>query len=183
LVLRLGDYKWSSYLAYGYGRRAPKWLKMDLILSRFEGNDPHGAYRKKVQGYSGEEAKIWEDLRHGLIMGTEDFVDRIRARYVGNAVNPEIPQQGRMLKTLKADEVLQRASTVFDFDLDKWRRSRWISRKDREKRDLLVYVLWDSGFFTNQQIGGVFGLVYLTVSRRVGICRERLSKDYRKRKD
>jgi len=130
LVLRLGDYKWSSYLAYGYGRRAPKWLKMDLILSRFEGNDPHGAYRKKVQGYSGEEAKIWEDLRHGLIMGTEDFVNRIRARYVGNAVNPEIPQQGRMLKTLKADEVLQRASTVFDFDLDKWRRSRWISRKD-----------------------------------------------------
>jgi len=38
-----------------------------------------------------------------------------------------------------------------------------------KKRDLLVYVLWDSGFFTNQQIGGVFGLVYLTVSWRVGI--------------
>ncbi|MBW1699680.1 MAG: hypothetical protein JRK26_23145 [Deltaproteobacteria bacterium] len=55
--------------------------------------------------------------------------------------------------------------------------------KKRDLLDLLVYVLWDSGFFTNQQIGGVFGLVYLTVSWRVGICRDRLSKDYRKRKD
>ncbi|HID31623.1 MAG TPA: hypothetical protein EYP19_16700, partial [Desulfobacterales bacterium] len=177
LVSRLADYKWSSYLAYGYGRKVPGWLKRDLILSRFGRDDPHGAYRKKVQSYSGEEAKVWEDFRHGVVIGTEDFVDRIRKRYLDDGLNPEIPRQRRMLKAVRAEEVLKEASMVLGFDADKWRRSRRVSSQDRDQRDMLLYLLWDSGRFTNQQIGDAFGLAYSAVSRRVGICRGKLLKD------
>ena len=68
------DYKWSSYPIYAYGRIGPEWLKTDLILSFFSSKDDHKDYREKVQRYAGQEARLWEDLRHGLIMGTQKFV-------------------------------------------------------------------------------------------------------------
>jgi putative transposase len=70
MVKRLMDFKWSSYPAYAYGRKGPEWLKTDLILSHFSGEDGRKAYREKVQAYAGEEKGLWEDFRHGVILGT-----------------------------------------------------------------------------------------------------------------
>jgi REP element-mobilizing transposase RayT len=68
IVKRLAGYRWSSYKVYAYGRKAPKWLSTDLILSQFgDDQDCHRGYRKKVQKYASEEKSLFEDLRHGLI--------------------------------------------------------------------------------------------------------------------
>ncbi len=37
----------------------------------------------------------------------------------------------------------------------------------KEKRDLLVYLLWASGRMTNEQIGQLFGISYSAVSHAV----------------
>ncbi|MBM3303352.1 MAG: transposase, partial [Deltaproteobacteria bacterium] len=68
VVERLGDYPWSSYRAYAYGKSAPEWLSMELILGQLPGRDRHRAYRQKVQEYAGEEGRLWEDFRHGLVL-------------------------------------------------------------------------------------------------------------------
>ena len=44
-------------------------------------------------------------------------------------------------------------------------------------RDLLIYLLWETGLFTNYQIGNNFGLAYSTVSQIVGHVRQRLSEN------
>ena len=49
IMFFLMDYKWSSYPAYTYGKKAPAWLKRRIILSQFEEEDPQLAYRRKVQ--------------------------------------------------------------------------------------------------------------------------------------
>jgi REP element-mobilizing transposase RayT len=82
LVKRLADFRWSSYLAYAYGKRAFKWLSIELILSQFEGEDRHRSYRVKVQRYAKEEKRLWEDLRHGLFLGSKGFVKRIRKEFL-----------------------------------------------------------------------------------------------------
>ena len=52
IVNRLAGYCWSSYKVYGYGRKTPKWLSTDLILSQFVGDqDFHRSYREKIQKY------------------------------------------------------------------------------------------------------------------------------------
>ena len=63
---------------YAYGRKTPKWLSTDLILSQFAGDqDRHRSYREKVQKYASEEKRLFEDLRHGLILGSKQFVEKV----------------------------------------------------------------------------------------------------------
>ena len=89
VVNRLAGYRWSSYNAYAYGHTAPKWLSTDLIWDQFAGEqDCHRSYRKKVQKYASEEKRLFEDLRHGIILGSKQFVEKIRKKVVsGEPVN------------------------------------------------------------------------------------------------
>lgn len=41
----------------------------------------------------------------------------------------------------------------------------------------MIYFLWQTGCFANQKISELFGLSYPSVSRRVGIFREKLRVD------
>ncbi len=41
----------------------------------------------------------------------------------------------------------------------------------------MIYILWQTGRFTNQEIAKLFGLTYSSVSRRVGIVRTQLRED------
>ena len=41
----------------------------------------------------------------------------------------------------------------------------------------MIYMLWQTGRFTNQEIAKLFGLTYSSVSRRVGIVRKQLGED------
>lgn len=91
IVRRLVDYPWSSYIVYAYGKKSPEWLRTALIYSLLDIKDKHKAYREMVQSYSGEEKSIWEDFRHGLILGSQKFVDRIKSKYLSENPNVEIP--------------------------------------------------------------------------------------------
>jgi hypothetical protein len=98
LVQRLADYPLSSYRAYAYGQMPADWLATGLILKQFIVSNPHKAYREKVQGYAREEKRLWEDLRHGLILGSRKFVDSIRARFLPQEPAAGVPQQVRLAR-------------------------------------------------------------------------------------
>jgi len=51
------------------------------------------------------------------------------------------------------------------------------SDADQTNRDLLHYMLWQSGQLTDQQIGEKFGLTYSAVSRRIGVFEILLRKN------
>ena len=54
---------------------------------------------------------------------------------------------------------------------------RWRAGRTKAARDLMIYFLWQTGRFTNQKISELFGLSYSSISRRVGIFREKLCVD------
>ena len=85
MVSRLAEYPWSSYKAYAYGSNAPEWLLTKPVWSQLDAKDRHKAYREKVRQYADEEKKLWEDFRHGMIIGTKEFVDKIRSKYMHGA--------------------------------------------------------------------------------------------------
>jgi DNA-directed RNA polymerase specialized sigma subunit len=62
-------------------------------------------------------------------------------------------------------------------DLDGVRNSKRISKALKDKRDPLIYLLWQSGRFSNQQIGTLLGISYSNVSRRIMEIRKKLDKD------
>ena len=68
IVKRLADYKWSSYSYYAYKKKQPAWLKTDLILAKASAaKDRRRAYRNKVQRYSDEKGRVWENVKFGLV--------------------------------------------------------------------------------------------------------------------
>ena len=178
VVRRSADYKWSSYWAYAYGKSHQNWLNTDVILSQFiNAKDPHQAYRENIQKYSKEEQGVWEDLRHGIFVGTEKFVKKIKKRYLPDIPHAELPSQKRLVKDVNLDKVLSKAAGILKCDMNLCRGSARISKMDKVDRDLLIYIAWQLGVATNQQIGEKFGLTYSAVSQRVRVVKEKLNKD------
>ena len=108
IVHRLIDYQWSSYPFYAYGKNPPQWLNLDIILSQFSDKDKNKAYREEVQRYAREKKSIWEEVKHGLFMGSKEFIERIRSEYLTDKPHIEIPQQRQVLKGKDLKEVFDR---------------------------------------------------------------------------
>ncbi len=171
MVERLIDYPWSSYPVYAYGRKGPEWLKTDLILGYFTGEDSRKAYRDKVQAYAGEEKQLWEDFRHGLILGTSQFLDSIKTKYASGRPHREIPQQRGVVGRAKAEALLRQTFK------DGPKNGGRLYGKKKEERDLWVFLLWQTGSYTNGEIGEMFGISYTAVSHIVKEARNRMKND------
>ena len=141
VITRLAEYPWSSYRAYAYGDKAPDRLLPKPILLQFKGKDRHKAYRDKVQQYAEEEKSFWEDFRHGMIIGTKEFVDRIRSKYLPDKFHQEIPQHRALAKSVDPKVVLGKAAKVLNCELNLIRHGRRVPKSMKGDRDLLVYLV------------------------------------------
>jgi chromosomal replication initiation ATPase DnaA len=139
--------------------------------------DQHHAYRENMQKYSREEQRVWEDLRHGIFVGSEKFVKKIKNRYLPEIPHAELPSQKRVIKDVNIETVLSKAAGLLKCDMDLCRESGRISKSVKADRDLLIYIAWQLGVATNQQIGEMFGLTYSAVSQRVRVIKETLNKN------
>jgi len=52
-----------------------------------------------------------------------------------------------------------------------------VGASDRDKRDLLLYMLWETGRFSNKEIGSHLGLSCSAVSQRAKIMNPKISKE------
>ncbi len=164
IVRRLADYPWSSYPTYAYGKKSPEWLLTKPILSFLDTKKRYTAYRKMVQSYSREESKIWEDFQHGLFLGSQKFIDRIKSKYLSENPDVDIPQKRQVLRDTNPENFLKKAARILKCDTDSFLRSSRISDSDKLNRDLLIYLLWSTGWYNNQEIGNLFGLGYSSIS-------------------
>ena len=178
IAQRLRDYPWSSYPAYAYKWRCPDWLKTDLILSQF-GPDSTGrkAYREKIKRYADEKKSIWEDITHGIFYGSKAFVDRIKRDYLSGERQTSVPDRRTIIEDMDLGEIIEAGLTLLNTDIRKWKSSRRISKSGMIDRDMLVYHLWQSGRFSNSEIGTEFGLTTSSISRRVGVFQALLDRD------
>jgi putative transposase len=177
IIDRLAEYPWSSYKVYAYGDKGPDWIVTKPILEQFNAKNKYKAYREKVQHYSEEEKRLWEDFRHGMIIGTKEFVDRIRSKYMPDNFHKEIPQHRALGKSVDSEKVLEKAAGILDCDLSDIRHSRRIPKSKKEDRDLLLYLAWKTCWLTNEETGRLFGMTYSAVSHILSSMRTRMRKD------
>jgi REP element-mobilizing transposase RayT len=178
MLERLADYRWSSYRAYAYGKTEVDWLNTKVILAQFiNAEDPHKAYRENVRKYAGEEGRLWEDLRHGFILGTKQYVEEIKSRFLPEIPNHDIPQQKLLKKDMGLDHIIAQAASFLGSDVEQFRKTARISSSRVLERDLLLYFIWHLGIRTNSQIGEIFGLTGSAVSRRVAVLKTKAAND------
>ena len=177
IVERLADYQWSSYRFYAYKKKPPAWLKTDTILEQVSGDDRHKAYRIKVQKYSDEQGSIWEDVKHGFIFGSQEYILDLKARFLKNKKDVELPHHNGLFREVDPDQMLDKASRQLGFDIEAARNGQRIRPTEKEKRDLLIYFLWKIGCLSNREIGILFGLTYSAVSWCVKVINKKISNE------
>jgi putative transposase len=177
IVSRLSEYSWSSYKVYAYAEKGPDWLLTKPILSYFQSKDKHKAYRVKAQNYAKEEKRLWEDFRHGLVIGSKRFVDKIRSKYLPEESDKEVPLHRALKRSREAEEILKNAAVFLKCDLDIIKSSKRISKSMKADRDLLVYLIWQTCGLTNEETGKLFGMTYSAVRRVLTSMRNRLKDE------
>ncbi len=181
MVARLADYPWSSYPFYAYKKKPPAWLRTDLILGRFNTANRHAAYRRKVERYSDQDGHLWDEVKYGLAYGSPNFIARLKERFLDDHKIAELPQHNRLLLDADPQELAQQAAAGFSLDLETLRHTRRISRQAKDRRDMLIYYLWETGKLNNQKIATLVGLTYSSISRRVSLFRANLDSEKRLR--
>ena len=86
LVEHPGSWKWSSYPGYARDRSRLEWVAYDELLASIagefggSGSEPARTYRRYVTaGVSQPPRSPWSEAYHGWILGSQKFVDRVRA--------------------------------------------------------------------------------------------------------
>ena len=86
LVENPAGWKWSSYPGYVRDGRRLEWVAYDELLASWagefggSGSEPAKAYRRYVTaGLSLKHESPWTEAQHGWILGSQNFVDRIRS--------------------------------------------------------------------------------------------------------
>jgi putative transposase len=196
---RAEDWPWSSCRATTGEAACPHWLRRDWLLSAFAATEQAaiGSYRRFVAAGMGQPAP-WEQLKHQVFLGSEEYVDNLRRRLPKDRDLSEVPRaQRRPL----AKPLTEYAALYSDRDeaaliinpsraVARWERrprrdwapvaprtalpQRWTDLRSRP--DEAIVAAYASGGYTLKQIGKYFDLHYSRISRIMRRAKETKGK-------
>lgn len=180
VVEDLNKYRWSSYSDY-IGKKAHKWVLCEEILKEFGKNRDMArrSYRELIMEVCGKEKKFLGEVKYGLILGNEGFINWVQNRFIDkdSRWDEELPQKRMVSNNGIIDRVLDEVGNVFGVDRDKiLKRNR---RVQEIGRDAGMYILKMYTGLDNKKIGEVFGVSLSAVTKASGRLREEMAVDSR----
>ena len=95
LAGRIDRYRWSSDRVYRSGSQQWPWLDRSFVLSSL-GEEPgsHGrTYRQFMSEPDSDElSSLFSRMRIRSLLGSKDFINRLKAQYGNLGADPEIPE-------------------------------------------------------------------------------------------
>ncbi len=158
-LTKLRSYRWSSYRAYaGYGK-SPEWLDRDELLARAGGAAKYRGYvEERVR--QGVEEHPWEQVKWGLVLGTESFARNLRKRLSGGR---EMPGKSELRQRISFAEVVKVVEQVSG---EKWEDFR--DRHGDKRRDLVLWVARRCTGLTLAELGqAADGMDYAAVTMAI----------------
>jgi len=150
-------WRWSSYRATVGEVPCPRFLTTKWILSQFDDSreQAQAEYRQFVrQGY---DVTVWEDLRGGVLLGTDRFVTKMRPLLQDAEAIRDVPRQQRLVARPSLPTLFAKAGR------DKAERNRGIYRAIHEHG------------YTLSEVARYLDLHYSTISRvanRIAVGKE-----------
>ena len=165
LVGSLEDYPWSSCPAYLGQVPAPPWLYLADILSYFESDRQDAAQNYRSFVLEKEED---DPIRHAaakMILGSEDFVDTMKARAKTQAAgDTEYSRRKELERLFSADSVLQAVAGVYGIRLEDLAGGRY---KRLEARHMAMYLLREKAGLSLPVVAQRLNVTYSGVSRAI----------------
>jgi hypothetical protein len=112
--------------------------------------------RSAMQSYSAEEVSLFENLKHGILLGSEKMSARLR-RSVGGEPDVARPQKKLLLNTKSVSDQAGELAALMGLERDELESLRKpIRRRIRPMRDTLIYLVWRNSNHSLQSIGEYF---------------------------
>ena len=178
----LKKYLWSSFPGYCYLRKRNPSFDYSWLLDAYFGRDNSQGrrqYREYVlKGIEGEIDNPFEDVMHQSILGTQDFVERVKEK-LPHKESREVPASRSLQRNLSADQVIDAVCQFYNVapaDL--------LDRKSRKKRgrQMAMELCYRYCNLKQRQIGEIFQVDYSTVSANRSRLKSRLESDRRLKK-
>lgn len=144
------QYAWSSYLPTLGKAAVPAFLTTEWLLGNFSATVPEARrlYRQFVQeGMSLPEAP-WEKLTGQVLLGTETFVQKVKALVGVREEIPEIPRQQRYLGRPSVADLFPPEKVL-----------------SKQERDRLIRLAYGKHGYTLKEIAQAIGVHYTTISK------------------
>ena len=140
LVERPQAYRFSSYPGYHWTARALPWVTYAGVLGEFgrEASKARAAYRRFVAaGVKQPPRSPFSEAIHGLVLGSESFLSRVRRLVDQRPVDLAVPQLERVRAKPSLAEIKQAVGEEFGIRPDRWGRGR---RSDDASRAVAAYL-------------------------------------------
>ncbi|MGR3318614.1 MAG: transposase [Candidatus Anammoxibacter sp.] len=167
IVEDVSKYKWSSYHDYISLKNETTWLDSDAVLKEYGENrrESKKEYRKLIRGISGKEKAFLEDIKYGVILGSDEFLAWAQKKFIDHTVkiDSELPQKKQVSNNGILSKVIE--EIVKNYKIEK---ETLLKRKRRipvEARDAGMYILKVRTGLKNKEIGNVFGVSESAVNK------------------
>ncbi len=144
-------WRWSSFSATTRIGQKPPFLYVDWILNRFgkESSTAIIGYRKFImEGI--KKRSIMKKAKKGIILGSDDFVDKIREALKRKRETEEIPRMQRLIDRVELEKLIPKETP-----------------RDKESRDELIRIAVREHGYTQVEVAKYLGIHYSTVSKIV----------------
>jgi putative transposase len=139
------DWPWSSYRATAGIVEAPDFLTTSWILEEF-----HRSSRRAIELYrefvrQGRGVNAWTELRGGILLGSDEFVDKLKPLLSDHVLLREIPRRERLATRPSLEELFSKA-------------------RDKKERNQQIHAAIRVHEYTLQTVADFLGLHYSTIS-------------------
>jgi len=149
IVDRPQEWRWSSFWATAFHKRPHSCLTLDLVLAQFSGDKKTAGreYVKFVMEGIGRES-IWKGLKGQVLLGREEFVERLLPILREREWVKDIPRQQRYLKRPELGEIFPRGGNV--------------GKKERDEK--IMEAVYRYGY-NQSEVAKHLGVHYSTISK------------------
>ena len=157
LVSRPEAWPWCSYEGYHRLARRQEWLDCERVLAEFGGDTPAGrkAYRRYVaEGLSGRLDSPFAAAVHGVVLGSDAFVARVRRMLADRSADADLPTLRRMQKGAEMARVVAAVVERLGGEPHRWLAGR---RCDDISRAVAAYAARQATSLSGRQIADALG--------------------------
>mgnify|MGYP001606169110 CR=1 FL=1 len=172
------DYKWSSYNGYIGKQKENDWIDYSWVLSKFAQNKKRAWQKYKEYTEEGLAVKIespFKNLLGQVVLGGEDFREKIKGYLQGGQISQEIIEIKRFEKKASPEDIIEAVAKTFGVE-EKDVKSK--GKRENISRSVAIYVIQRYSGIRNEDIGRMFGGVhYIAVSKASARLREKMAGD------
>jgi REP element-mobilizing transposase RayT len=169
------EWKWSSYRATAGIEKTPTWLETKGLLGLFDKRlgSAQKAYQRFVADGIKVEYRPWDELRHQVYLGKDEFLGKMKGLISGKE-NLDMPKYQKKILHPPVEKVLGKVAVVYGVKNEEITKSR---KKENEARDVAIYLLKKTAGISSKETARVLGVSASAIGNRWAMIKIRVVKD------